>query len=246
MFKLTIDYDKVSKIYDQVRAGDPELVHQIMNGISLTDHSLALDIGCGTGNNTLLFATASGVRVIGLDISYGMLEKARVKTAQIPFVQAPADKLPFNNDSLDLVFMTDVIHHLPNILGSLKEIHRVLIKQGSLCIVTQSHRQIDHRMTSRFFPATAKVDQERYPDIDKIKEILSQTGFHNLNPVEYNFSPALLGEDYLNTIIKRGFSMLHKISNEDYERGLKELKAAFERGEQLNYSAGYTFVWAVK
>ena len=246
MFKKTIDYDKVSRVYDKVREGNPEMVHQILDGVSLLGPSLVLDVGCGTGNNTLLLSSTIQARVIGLDISNGMLQKAYEKQSQIPFVQAPADCIPFASNSLDFVYMTEVLHHLPDIPATLHEICRILKSSGSFCIVTQSHEQIDRRMTSRFFPASAAVDKERYPDIDVIEELLLKAGFSAVNPKEYTYSPVRLGMEYLETATKRGFSMLHKISKEDYEKGLEDLKAAFQQNEVLLYSADYSFVWATK
>ena len=235
-----------SKIYDQVRTGDPEMVQQILNGISLTSQSLVLDVGCGTGNNTLLFAAATGVRVTGLDISLGMLRKAREKTKRTPLIQAPADSLPIMGNLFDFVFMTEVIHHLPDIPLTLKEICRILHRGGLICIVTQSHEQIDKRQTSRFFPGTAKVDKARYPDIDEIKQLLLAAGFSNVTPLEYDFKPVRLGEEFLNTVTHRGFSMLHKISDTEFAKGLQDLKEAYQKGDSLLYSAGYSFVWATK
>ncbi len=246
MFKKTIDYDKVSKVYDQVREGNPEMVHQILDGVSLSKTSLVLDVGCGTGNNTLLFASTVPVQVIGLDISYGMLQKAHEKQSLIPFVQAPADCIPFSTESIDFVFMTEVLHHLPDIPTTYQEICRVLKKSGSLCIVTQSHKQIDRRMTSRFFPASAAIDKDRYPDVDEIEKQLFKAGFSTVNTKEYTYSPVQLGVEYLETVTKRGFSMLHKLSKDDYEKGLEDLKAAFQQSEVLMYSADYSFVWATK
>jgi len=37
MFRKTIDYDKVSEVYDQVREGNPEMVLQLLEEVSLTD-----------------------------------------------------------------------------------------------------------------------------------------------------------------------------------------------------------------
>ncbi len=246
MFKKTIDYDKASRIYDQVRTGDPEMVQQILNGVSLSSRSLVLDIGCGTANNTLLFAAATGAHVAGLDISLGMLGKAREKTQHLPLIQASADCLPLLDESIHLVFMTEVVHHLPDIPTTLKEIHRVLERGGSFCIVTQSHEQIDRRQTSRFFPSTARIDKERYPDINEIEQLLLVAGFDSVTPREYNFRPVRLGADFLDTVEQRGFSMLHKISDAEFELGLQNLKDAYRRGDELLYSAGYNFVWATK
>lgn len=246
MYKKTIDYDKVSKIYDNVRVGDPEMVHQILQGVSLDHNSLVLDVGCGTGNNTILFTRATNAKVTGLDISYGMLEKASEKGKQVPLVQSPADILPFADETFQFVFMTEVMHHLPDPGSSIQDIHRVLGTEGFLCVVTQSHKQIDSRMTSRFFPASARVDKERYPDTDVIEEYMLKSGFDRTSPKEYQFRPTQLGEEYLNTARNRGYSMLHKISQEDYEQGLQALEDAFASGETLTYSAGYTFVWGFK
>jgi len=246
MFRKTVDYDKVSKVYDQVREGNPEMVTQLLEGVSLTDSSLILDVGCGTANNTILIASAIPAHVVGLDISYGMLQKACEKRSRVPLVQAPADCIPIASDSLDFVYMTEVLHHLPGIPMTYREIHRILKKSKSLCIVTQAHTQIDHRMTSRFFPGTAAVDKERYPDIDVIEEQLLKVGFSTVNPKMYTYKPVRLGPEYLETIEKRGFSMLHKISNEEYEQGLADLRNAFQQGEELLYYAEYSFVWATK
>ena len=242
----SIDYDKVSKVYDNVRVGDVEMVHQISQGVNFEHNSLVLDIGCGTGNNTILLAEATKSRVIGLDFSYGMLEKAYEKTKKVPLVQAPADALPFSNGSLQFVFMTEVLHHLPDPHSSIEDIFRVLESGGSLCIVTQSHEQIDGRMTSRFFPASAEIDKKRYPDIEVIVRSMLKVGFTGIDPKQYLFKPTKIGGEYLDTVQNRGYSMLHKISRKEYDSGVKDLKAAFDNNKELTYSAGYTFVWGLK
>jgi ubiquinone/menaquinone biosynthesis C-methylase UbiE len=246
MEKKTIDYDLVSKVYDKLRVGDPEMVQQILAGVLLSEQSMVLDIGCGTANNTLLLAATSHAHVAGLDLSLGMLREARAKTHSLPLLQSPADMLPFSDESFELVFMTEVVHHLPDADRAICEIFRVLKNPGSFCIVTQSHKQIEGRMTSRFFPATIGVDQARYPDIDVLKSSMFAAGFHRVDPREHTIKPVRLGEDYLRTVSERGYSMLHKIPDDDYHRGLNELRAAYQRGDELTYSAGYTFVWGFK
>ena len=242
----TINYDQVSKVYDKIRVGDPEMVQQILEGVALFEESLVLDVGCGTGNNTLLLAATSCSRVIGLDLSLGMLREASAKSESFPMIQSPADILPFSDESFQFVFMTEVVHHLPDVDKTISEILRILRNPGSLCIVTQSHRQIEGRMTSRFFPGTIEVDQARYPDIDVLEGSMHSAGFHRVDSQEYTFRQVRLAEDYLMTVSKRGYSMLHKITDDEYNHGLIELRAAYQRGEELTYSAGYTFVWGFK
>jgi SAM-dependent methyltransferase len=242
----SIDYDAVSKVYDQVREGDPEMVAHILEGFVLDARSLLLDVGCGTANNTSLVARATSSRVVGIDISAGMLEKAQGKAPDLGFAQSAAECLPFSSNLFDLVFMTEVIHHLSDIGASIRESLRVLKDGGFYCIATQSHRQIEKRMTSRFFPASAAVDKQRYPDIDVIEKAMRRAGFVKVSSRPYSFAPVALGPDYLRTVEMRGYSMLHKITEEEYREGLAALRAAFERGETLTYSTGYTFVRGCK
>lgn len=242
----TIDFDTVSRIYDKVRAGSPEMIHQILIGFNAGPESIVLDLGCGTGSNTVLFKLASKAQVIGIDLSRGMLEHAAEKAESIEFVNCPADRLPFGAGQFDLVFMTEVIHHLPEVPPVLLEAYRILNSGGLLCVVTQSHQQIEGRMTSKFFPATTEVDKARYPDIDEIEAMMKNAGFENAWHSARDFEPETLGDDYLETVSERGYSMLHKISEADYHHGLGRLKEAYDRKERLIYTPGYTFVWAVK
>lgn len=241
-----IDYDDVSRIYDKVRAGDPEMVHQILLDAEIGSNSLVLDVGCGTGNNTLLFAYTSNVRMVGSDLSKGMLLQAATKTSLIPFVQSSAEILPFFDNTFDLVFMTEVIHHLKDVQSALKEIQRILKPGCRFCVATQSHKQIEDRMTSRFFPGTVAIDQARYPNIDLIEKMMRKAGFNDIWWKTRKFTPVQLGEEYVNTVSRRGYSMLHKVNDDEYEHGLSKLKDAYAKGEKLDYSAGYTFVWGIK
>ena len=241
-----IDYDKAAAVYDQVRTGNPEMMHQILSETLLGRNSAILDIGCGTANNTLLVSRTTRARVVGIDLSSGMLHKAKEKAPEIHLARVSADYLPFGNMRFDLVFMTEVLHHLADIAPVISETFRVLRASGEFCIVTQSHKQIDHRMTTRFFPATAGIDKGRYPDVEVAKKHLRAAGFTNVRSKTFTFARVPLGDEYLESIEKKGYSMLYKISDVDYQEGLKELRAAYAAGERLEYTPHYTFIWGSK
>lgn len=65
-------------------------------------------------------------------------------------------------------------------------------------------------------------------------------------PKPFTFARVPLGNEYLETVETKGYSMLHKISEVDYQIGLKELRAAYAAGESLEYALGYTFIWGSK
>ena len=67
-----------------------------------------------------------------------------------------------------------------------------------------------------------------------------------LHPRIHLIQRVSLGDEYLETVEKKGYSMLHKISEIDYQKGLNELRAAYAAGESLEYAPGYTFIWSSK
>ncbi|MFW9847264.1 MAG: class I SAM-dependent methyltransferase [Candidatus Thorarchaeota archaeon] len=242
----SIDYDSISKIYDQLRSGEPEMIFHLLEEYHPESGSKILDVGCGTGNNTLLLQKATETQVFGLDSSFGMLLEAQEKGQSISFIHSYAHSIPVKSCSFDMVFMTEVVHHLPSMDDAMQEMSRVLKPGGLLCIVTQSHKQIEERITSRFFPATADIDKKRYPDIEEIEQCMKQHSFAKTWSCSYKFAPVILSDEFLNTVSRKGYSMLHKISERAYRKGLKALQQSYARRERLNYAAGYTYVWAKK
>lgn len=209
-----------------------------------------LDIGCGTGNYTDLFqrlTQAQGHQVYGIEPSEGMLNKARQKNPHIIFQHGTAAQIPSEDSFFDFVFMTDVIHHVPDIRAMFCEIYRILRLSGKVCIVTQSHRQIEARPTARFFPGTARVDKERYPDVDAI---VAAGQYGNLKylkqEVLFEGEPVELDADYLELARKKGYSMFHLLSEPEYQTGLHSLEIALQQGPVKAESAGETLVWFVK
>ena len=77
---------------------------------------MVVDLGCGTGRFSEMLAAELGARVIGLDPSEKMIDQARRKPATSPVVfgRASAHELPLPEGCGDLVFMSQIYHHLPD------------------------------------------------------------------------------------------------------------------------------------
>lgn len=93
-----------------------------------------VDYGCGLGENSVLIASL-GANVIGVDISPELIELAirRLELHDLDrraeFRVASAHALPFDDESVDVVFGMAILHHL-DLKNSSQEVHRILKKGG--------------------------------------------------------------------------------------------------------------------
>lgn len=97
---------------------------------------LVVDVGCGTGRTALdVAAEGRGLKVIGVDMSRGMLRKARAKAARrgltgILWVMGDAERLPLADRVADGIVCQGVLHHLPDIEGAIAEFDRIATERA--------------------------------------------------------------------------------------------------------------------
>jgi len=108
-----------------------------------------LDVGCGTGRLLAFVHEAwPGMKLTGLDLSAPYLEEARRlvgRTARVKLLEGAAERLPFEDRSLDLVFSAFLLHELPHAvrLEVLREMARVVTPDG-LVVIVDSIQKGDH------------------------------------------------------------------------------------------------------
>ena len=89
-----------------------------------------LDVGCGTGANLEMLANFG--KAEGVDVSDDALEFCKTKGLNVH--KGLAEELPFDDESFDIVTALDVVEHLDDDTAGLKEMHRVLKRDGKTLI----------------------------------------------------------------------------------------------------------------
>ncbi len=244
---MEVDYNKISRQYDDVRSADLKLISLFSEEVEMNENTRILDFGCGTGNYADKLQKVTGAKIYGVDPSDGMREKAKAKNSNVVFYKGNDKNIPFDNNFFHFIYMTDVIHHIPEIRVMFNELKRVLKSNGKICIATQSHTQIEKRFYVKYFPTTAKVDKERYPDIEKIISSGKEENLEYINSVTYCDNQLVkVGKEFVNLVERKGYSMFHLIEDSEYKQGLRRLKSEIKEKELELETAGGTLVWFKK
>ncbi|MBV0900330.1 methyltransferase domain-containing protein [Haloarcula salina] len=132
-------YKYLSKVYDQINPfiWDERMRDEAIAMLDLSPDDRVLDVGCGTG-----FATEGLLEhvetVYGLDQSAHQLSKAYRKFGKrgdVRFHLGDAERLPFKDDSFDVVWSSGSIEYWPNPVDALAECRRLTKPGGRVLIV---------------------------------------------------------------------------------------------------------------
>ncbi len=134
---IRTSYNEWSRIYDD-NVNPTRDLDQVATMESLTDIAFGkvLELGCGTGKNTIWFLERKA-SVVGLDISEGMLEKARMKTQsdQVEFIQTDLlNPWPVHEHTFDLISTNLVLEHIDDIRPIFTQAYTKLRKGGHFFI----------------------------------------------------------------------------------------------------------------
>jgi ubiquinone/menaquinone biosynthesis C-methylase UbiE len=121
-----------TQFMDKSRSQQGQIYRQVMmQQLAIQECATILDVGCGTGQDTLELARAVGSRgrVIGIDLSETMLQEARARAAneqlRVEYVLADATQLPFADESFDGCQASRILGHLREPERALAEMARV-------------------------------------------------------------------------------------------------------------------------
>ena len=136
-------------------------------GAGPADGRRILDVGCGTG--TMLTYLATLGQADGVDIDEEAVGYCHDRgLAQV--TQAPADHLPYDDATFELVTALDVVEHIDDDLGVLREMKRVLKPGGGLLITVPAYRFLWGRQDE------INLHKRRYV-ASEVRERLRSAGF---------------------------------------------------------------------
>lgn len=142
-------FDNISDNYDNLNrvisfGVDVKWRKKILKMVSAKNPSTILDVATGTGDLAILLSNTKAEKIIGLDISAGMLEVGKQKIAQknfsnrIEMVLGDSEKIPFEDNSFDAITVAFGIRNFENLELGLSEILRVLKPNGIFVILETS------------------------------------------------------------------------------------------------------------
>ncbi|CAM4146345.1 class I SAM-dependent methyltransferase [Deinococcus marmoris] len=107
--------------------------------LALSGGEALLDVGTGPGDFPgRLRAGGHRGRIVGLDFSAGMVERAAEKYPEVEFLQGNATALPFADASFDVVTARHMLYHVPDVAAALAEFKRVLKPGGRFLAITNA------------------------------------------------------------------------------------------------------------
>ena len=140
--KVYLHYDKFMNFFNLYK------LDEIKEALQLKGKEIVVDIGGGTGE-LAKYLSDKCQKVYVLDESEKMLSKVKKSEKIIPVLENALDT-EFQPNSIDVVILSDVLHHIENQTKLIDEISRILKNNGKLLIMDFEKRHLKTKLLSFF------------------------------------------------------------------------------------------------
>lgn len=208
--QVTEMFDNISGHYDRMNrlitfGMDVGWRKKVLKIVADSQPDSILDIATGTGDMPILMKSTQAERIIGIDISSGMLEVAKQKIKDqklenlISFELGDAENLPYDDGSFDAATVSYGIRNFQDLKKGLSEILRVLSTDGTLVILETSvpqsfpmkqgywiHTKVVLPLVGRLFSSDKRAysylgdSAHVFPYGERLKKILVEVGYANV------------------------------------------------------------------
>ena len=221
--------EQVAQMFDNISGGydgmnrvisfgiDVKWRKKVLKLVSAKKPETVLDIATGTGDLAILMAETGAKKIIGIDISEGMMQVGRKKVAakhlsdKIELVSGDSENIPFPDNSFDAITVGFGIRNFESLEKGLAEILRVLKPGGVFVILETSvpekfpHKQGYKIYTKYIMPLIGKLfskDNAAYgylsasasvfPYGERLNNILRKIGFIDVVSMPQTFGVATI------------------------------------------------------
>lgn len=215
-------FDTISGNYDNLNRVisfgiDVKWRKKVLKMIGKSHPKTILDIATGTGDLAILMAQTKADKIIGLDISAGMLEVGVQKIANknlsktIEMVLGDSENIPFEDDYFDAITVAFGVRNFENLEKGLSEILRVLKPNGTFVILETSvpdktpYKQGYEFYSKNILPLIGKLFSKdnvaygylsesaaAFPYGEKLNNILRKIGFIDVVALPQTFGVATI------------------------------------------------------
>lgn len=190
------------------------------------------DIGCGGGIYTRAWSQLGAAHVTGVDFSAQMVQATHESTqdlANVTVQQGSATASRLDDESVDIVFERALIHHLADLIPTVREAHRILAAGGTYIIQDRTVDDVqlpgspDH-LRGYFFECFSKlleIEKQRRPSRQTVASALLAAGYSSIQAQslwetrKVYTTPAELADDLR---ARTGRSILHALTDAELEQ----------------------------
>lgn len=220
--QVTKMFDTISGNYDKLNRVisfgiDVKWRKKVLKTVSQSKPETILDIATGTGDLAILMTQTSAKKIIGLDISEGMLEVGIKKIAEknlsdtIEMILGDSENIPFDDNYFDAITVAFGVRNFENLEKGLSEILRVLKPNGTFVILETSvpdktpYKQGYKFYSKNILPIIGKLFSKdnvaygylsesaaAFPYGEALNNILRKIGFINVKAIPQTFGVATI------------------------------------------------------
>ena len=230
-------YDSIASIYDQTRWMTASIADDvtdfILRLVNAKPNTSFLEPGVGTGLNVLPLVKR-GYPVTGIDISQEMLDQFRQKLQEMPpnltLLQTDASKLPFQDNSFDVVLTVHMIHTVSNRQTFLDEIGRVLNHKGFYLNAQWRVPPARKEFETHFKAILSKYKETKYPKIldnciKDIDEYFHRKGYQSNYQIAQEWTVTNTVGELLDNYKSRAYGFCWWAPDELFYRAMEEFEA---------------------
>ena len=241
-------FSQVASIYSQIRTIDLDPINYIAKKLASKSKIVAADIGCGDGRYSIKLIEKLGNRLslTCVDNNHEMLRQISQVSHYFQNLQtkyAFAEKLPFDDNSLDCIFSFNAIHHF-KINEFAKECNRILKNNGLLFIYTRLKDQNESNIWGKFFPDFSKKENRLFDIQSLAKRISNQTSLNLKSSESFQHNRSSDIRTLVSKAEKKHYSTFSLYTASEFEKSLgkfiQNIHQNFSNPENIQWVDGNT------